>query len=87
MPKEKAVRRVQVPLQREDDDVLRSLARHGLDDGQLIRVFWRIGLRHRDEFFADGSAASAPPEPTAAPGSAGVEPPTELAARRRARKN
>jgi len=69
MAKEITVRRVHVPLLREDDDALRDFAHLGLEEGQLIRAFWRIGLKHREEFLAGR------PLPAA-------EPPTSLAARR-----
>ncbi len=89
MAKEKTVRRVPVPLQREDDDALLELAHLSLEEGQLIRAFWRIGLRHRDEFFDGGSAVSLLPGPVPmtgpTAGSARNAPPTELAARRRSK--
>lgn len=66
MPREKVLRRVRVPIKREDDLALKTFVHLGISEGELIRAFWRIGLNHRDELSAGRAAntAQAPAEET-----------------------
>jgi hypothetical protein len=45
-----------VPLLQEDHDALVRYEHLAFTEGEVVRAFWRIGLRHSEEFTAQPSS-------------------------------